>query len=166
MRVRRLPVDPGPAGWNSILPAADAPTRLETDTTADWLVIGAGFAGLAAARRLAQLRPEDRIVVLDAKRVGEGPAGRNSGFMVDLPHDISKDSYAGSVEQDIRQTKKNRYAISFAREAAEEYGFSQEVFNPCGKINASASEKGDQHSREYMDHLRAMGGRIHLVGCG
>ena len=40
-----------------------------------WLVIGAGFAGLAAAKRLSQLRPEDRIVLLEGKRVAEGPGG-------------------------------------------------------------------------------------------
>ena len=53
--------------------------------------------------------------------------------MIDLPHDISTDNYAGEVEQDVLQTSKNRYAISFAAEAAEEYRFPQEVFNPCGK---------------------------------
>jgi len=26
--------------------------------------------------------------------------------MIDLPHDISTDSYAGAVQQDIRQTQK------------------------------------------------------------
>ncbi|MCA9772984.1 MAG: FAD-dependent oxidoreductase, partial [Myxococcales bacterium] len=49
-------------------------------------IIGAGFAGLAAARRLAQLRPQDTVVILEARAVAEGPAGRNSGFMIDLPH--------------------------------------------------------------------------------
>ena len=53
--------------------------------------------------------------------------------MIDLPHDISTDSYAGAVEQDVLQTSKNRYTIPFAAEAAEEYRFPQEVFNPCGK---------------------------------
>ena len=64
--------------------------------------------------------------------------------MIDLPHDISSDSYAGAVEQDIRQTMQNRYVIAFATKTAEDYGFSQEVFNPCGKINGAASEKGDR----------------------
>ena len=149
--------NPGVSGWYAILPEPEPPQVLTEDINAEWIVIGGGFSGLSAARRLLQLNGKERIVLLDSIRIGEGSAGRNSGFMVDLPHDISKDSYAGSVEQDIRQTKKNRYALSFAAEAAEEYGFSQEVFNPCGKINASASEKGDQHSREYMEHLRAMG---------
>ena len=75
MKVRRLPKDPGSAGWNRLLPEPGPADPLTEDTTADWLVIGAGFAGLAAARRLSQTCPTDRVVVLDATRVGDGPAG-------------------------------------------------------------------------------------------
>ena len=125
--------NPGVSGWYAILPEPEPPRILEQALTADWLVIGGGFAGLSAARRLQQLREQESIVLLDSIRIGEGSSGRNSGFMIDLPHDISTDSYAGAVQQDIRQTQKNRYAIAFAAEVAEDYSFSQEVFNPCAK---------------------------------
>jgi glycine/D-amino acid oxidase-like deaminating enzyme len=35
------------------------------------------------ARRLAELRPDDRIVLVEATRVGYGTSGRNAGFMLD-----------------------------------------------------------------------------------
>jgi glycine/D-amino acid oxidase-like deaminating enzyme len=89
--------------------------------TADFLVIGAGFAGLAAAHRLSQLNPEARIVLLEARRVGEGPAGRNSGFMIDLPHDLASDDYGGAVEADRAQTRANRTGIGFAAEMAARF---------------------------------------------
>ena len=73
-KVTRLPKDPGPAGWAALLPEPPGPRLLEEERTADWLVIGAGFAGLAAARRLTQLRASDRVVVLEATRVGWGVA--------------------------------------------------------------------------------------------
>ena len=98
------PVDPGPAGWNAILPAAQAPDTQDGDLVADWLIIGAGFAGLSAAARLLQACPTDRIVIVDATRVGQGPAGRNSGFMIDLPHDLSSESYKGALERDRATT--------------------------------------------------------------
>ena len=81
---RHLPADDGDCGWLEILPAPPPATVLEGDERADAVVIGAGFTGLAAARRLAELRPDDRIVVVDAQRAGEGASGRSSGFVVDL----------------------------------------------------------------------------------
>ena len=69
-----------------MLPEPPPPRRLESDETADWVVLGAGFTGLAVARRLAELRPDDRIVLLEAERVGFGSSGRNSGFVVDAFH--------------------------------------------------------------------------------
>jgi glycine/D-amino acid oxidase-like deaminating enzyme len=50
---------------------------------ADFAVIGAGTCGCAAARRLAELRPDDTIVLVEATRVGYGTSGRNAGFMLD-----------------------------------------------------------------------------------
>jgi glycine/D-amino acid oxidase-like deaminating enzyme len=69
---------------------------LEGDRTADFVIIGGGFAGLSAARRLTQLQPKARIVVLEASRLAEGSAGRNSGFMIDLPHELAS-QFAGSI---------------------------------------------------------------------
>ncbi|KMW60815.1 Oxidoreductase [Candidatus Rhodobacter oscarellae] len=155
--VSRLPKDPGVSGWAAILPDPPPPRVLEDEITAEWLVIGAGFAGLAAAHRLTQLCPGDRIVVLDATRVGGGPAGRNSGFMIDLPHDLASDDYGGAVEADQAQTRGNRCGIAFAAEMAAAYGLSPEAFSQSGKINGAASAKGHRHNLDYARHLGAMG---------
>ena len=82
----RLPSHIGLAPWREIL-TAEPPNypQLDRSTTADITIIGAGFAGLAAAQRLTQLDPSLRVVVLDAGNIAEGASGRNSGFMIDLP---------------------------------------------------------------------------------
>ena len=86
---------------------------LDADVTADWLIIGAGFAGLSAARRLAQLRPGERIVVLDARELAQGPAGRNSGFMIDVPHNLSSGEYSSGDATGTRlEMAQNRFAIA------------------------------------------------------
>ncbi|MEM7753852.1 MAG: FAD-binding oxidoreductase [Pseudomonadota bacterium] len=157
IKVSKLPVDPGPAAWNCLLDTGPAAQVLDEDITADWLVIGAGFAGLAAARRLAQLCPTDRIVVLDARRVAEGPAGRNSGFMIDLPHDLSSSDYGGAPDKDKVLTADNRHAIAFAAEMAAEYELGDDVFAQSGKINGAATARGDAHNRDYAEHLATMG---------
>lgn len=159
MKVTRLPKDPGPAGWARLLPDLAPARSLESDIRADWLVIGAGFAGLAAARRLSQTDPGSRITILEASRVGEGPAGRNSGFMIDLPHDLASSTYAGALEKDRQQTEANRFAIAFAGEMARDFDLPSEAFARTGKINAAATEKGQQHNLDYATHLGALGER-------
>ncbi len=163
MRVSRFPVDPGPSGWSAILSTRKPFPALEESITADWLVIGAGFAGLAAARRISQACPEDQIVVLEAKSVGEGPAGRNSGFMIDLPHDLASEDYGGTLAADVAQTADNRAAIAFAEEMAAEFGLSKEAFARSGKVNAAATDKGHQHNLDYARHLEAMGEGFELL---
>lgn len=149
--------NPGQAGWNAILPPPAPPRVLEDAITADFLVIGGGFTGLAAARRLSKNRPEARIVLLEAIRIGDGAAGRSSGFMIDLPHDISAESYTSSMERDKQQTKMNRTALAFASAAADEYQFSADIFDPRGKINVAADDAGHKHNLEYAEHLHRMG---------
>ncbi len=73
-------------GWYAILPRPAPADRLKGQQAADWVVVGAGVTGLAAARRLAELAPEARIILLDEYRVGYGASGRNSGFIIDTPH--------------------------------------------------------------------------------
>lgn len=52
------------------------------DLRAPWLVVGAGITGLSAARRLATLNPDQTIVLVDAREIGQGASGRNSGYAV------------------------------------------------------------------------------------
>ena len=151
---KRLPQHTGPAAWNKILGAQSAATPLNSDITADFVVIGGGFAGLSAVRRLTQLQPNVKIVVLEAGRLAEGAAGRNSGFMIDLPHDLASDDYVGQgADADRMMIGLNRQAIEFARDAVEEYGTDPNYFDPVGKVNGSASVAGDAHNASYARHL-------------
>lgn len=155
--VSRRPVDPGVSGWNAVLPPRTPHGPLDASITADWLVIGAGFAGIAAARRLSQLDPGGRVVILEARGVAQGPAGRNSGFMIDLPHDLASDDYGSDVARDRAQTAMNREAIAFAAEMAEAFGLPGEAWAPVGKVNAAATEAGLAHNASYAGHLARMG---------
>ena len=156
IKVKKLPNDPGATAWNSILASRVAAPMLSERRNADWLIIGAGFAGLAAARRLRELHPVDCIVLLEACTVADGPAGRNSGFMIDLPHDLSSDDYGGALEADKQQTAANRAAIQFAENTARDFGLSEEALVLSGKINAAATSNGLANNRDYAAHLVAM----------
>mgnify|MGYP002629731870 CR=1 FL=1 len=139
------------------MPPAAPPEVLEARITADWLVIGAGYAGLAAVQRLAELHPGARIVLLEASRVGAGPAGRNSGFMIDLPHDLASAGYSGALERDRAETTANRAGIDFAAQMAERHALPEEAFARSGKTNAAATDKGHRHNLDYAHHLDALG---------
>ena len=139
-QARRLPVHRGPAAWSAILPGQPSPERLEQDITVDVAIVGGGFAGLSAARRLHEIDPGLRVAVIEAGRLAEGASGRNSGFMIDLPHDLSSQDYSGKgVGADERTIAFNRMAIAFARAAVDEYGIDPAFFDHTGKINGAAS---------------------------
>ena len=45
---KRLPRDPGPPAWRSIIPEQPRYPKLENKIITDWLIVGGGFAGLSA----------------------------------------------------------------------------------------------------------------------
>jgi glycine/D-amino acid oxidase-like deaminating enzyme len=157
MSIKPFSADLGSAGWNALLPARQPQPKLEDDIEADYLIVGAGFAGLSAARRISQLDTTANIVVLEARQVGEGPAGRNSGFMIDLPHVLSSSNYSGNADHDQSQTRMNRVAINFARDMVDSFGLPEEAFSPVGKINAAAGKTGLNNNNTYARHLNALG---------
>src|SRR5215469_7218249 len=158
MSVRKAlqtPSDINVSGWYSLLPEPPPPKILDGRRKADWVVIGAGFAGLSAARRLSQLVPGERIAVLEAQRIGWGAAGRNSGFMIDLPHELSSETYAGGLQKDLKQIRMNRAGIAFAAEAADEYGLG-EHFVRAGKHHGAATARGLSALAQFEKHLATL----------
>jgi len=149
--------NPGPSAWNELLPEREPLPSLSSNLTSDWLIVGAGFAGLSAARRVLQEAPNDSVVILDAQGLASGPAGRNSGFMIDLPHDLASDDYGGQIENDSKTIKQNRYAINFAKETVEALQLPKECFKEIGKINGAATAKGMRHNHDYAKHLSKLG---------
>ena len=132
------------------------PLHLEENETADFVVVGAGFAGLAAARRLTQLAPGARIAVLEAGRIAEGAAGRNSGFMIDLPHNLpGSEEMAARGEHELIML--NRHAQDFAEAAVEEYGIDPNFFDRAGKIDGAGAYAGHAANEREKAHLDSIG---------
>jgi len=94
---RRTPSYDAGNAWYKVLPKPEEPRRLVGDITADWAILGAGTCGLTIARRLAELRPDDTIAIIEASRVGFGASGRNAGFM--LNHNTHSESKDFAVEE-------------------------------------------------------------------
>ena len=150
----KLPKNTGVSAWVAMLPPRAERPQLEGSLTADVVIIGGGFAGLSAARRLSQIDPTLRVAVLEACVIGEGAAGRNSGFIIDLPHEVSAEDYGGDSTKKAREAiTSSRRAIALASEVAAEQGWGPDVFDPCGRYSVAMSEEGDHHLAAYAKQL-------------
>jgi glycine/D-amino acid oxidase-like deaminating enzyme len=154
----RLPKRAGVSGWVATLAPRTPRPVLNGPVVADVAIIGGGFAGLSAARRISRLDPSVRVAILEAGVVGEGPAGANSGFIIDLPHEVASDDFSGESEARFRQSVLiQRSAIALASEMAAENGWGKEVFDPCGRYSVAISAEGDRHLEDYAQQLTKMG---------
>lgn len=159
---KHLPQADGVNGWYETLPPLPEPRRLASRITADWAVLGAGLAGLAAARRLAELDPNADVVLIDAQRVGFGAAGRNSGFMIDLPHDLQSHDYAGAEDSDRDKIHLNRSAIDYMRSIVQRHDIDCD-WQEQGKIHGAINERGGQSLRAFSESLNRLGESNHLL---
>lgn len=153
----KLPRNNSLSGWVAMLPKRQANAALQGDSTVDVAIVGGGFAGLAAARQLTLSDKTLRIALMEAQEISEGPTGRNSGFIIDLPHEVSADDYAGAGGSEGRpDIFANRAALNLARTMAEENGWGRDVLDPCGKYNVAMGTKGDHHVHTYAGQLQAL----------
>ncbi len=154
----RFPREIGTNGWLETSKSKYFTTSVDQDHICDWLVIGAGFAGISASKRLTELRSGDKVILLDALGIGEGAAGQNSGFMIDVPHNINaKGDYLDSIKKDKATISLHREAIEFASQMVKEYEIPQNVFDKIGKLNGAATSKGISFNQDYKKQLEALG---------
>lgn len=88
--------------------------------------------------------------------MAEGASGRNSGILIDLPHELTSDDYAGHGDDHL-MIALHRHAIDFAKGAVEDCGIQHDDFDPAGKVNGASSEAADALNRSYADHLTSLG---------
>ena len=89
-------------GWvKDLIPRTNIKT-LQSNEDSEWLVIGAGYTGLSAARKLGQLYPNQKIILADSQLAGEGASSRNSGYLVDT---TLNDGFTSNKELDNYKKK-------------------------------------------------------------
>ena len=140
-----LPSDDHTNGWSKLAGPRTANPALSGDVRADWVVVGAGFAGLGAAHRLAINRPDDTVVLIEAHEVGEGASGRNSGFAIDLPHNVG--SSLEELEGSQKFMRLARTAIEHLETQLKTHGFGCD-WKQSGKYHAAVSQRG---TREVLE---------------
>lgn len=146
-----LPKNDEGCGWIKQLPPRRAQPALSGKQHADWVVLGAGFTGLAAARQLALLHPQARIVVLEAERAGEGSSARNSGFLVDSTLNEGHYSAAG-LEIYRRKYQIKCAGVLAVRRLVDDLGINCDL-EAKGKIHCTAVKS---HEKKILNFSRLL----------
>ena len=141
-------------GWAELLPERRAREPLSGDHRVAWAVIGAGVTGLASARRLAELHPDREILLLDARLVGQGASGRNSGFAVAVSH------FAGAFKADMMESHRrinriNQAGLDLLREQVATSAIDCQ-WREDGFIHAAADRAAIRECGHFRRYLEAM----------
>lgn len=153
MREQTFPSYSDRCGWNALLPARlpRAPARGRID--ARYAIVGAGFTGLAAARRLSEIDPSADIVVLEATSVGEGSSARNSGFLA--PTDIAAGADPASVAANDARNRYGNEGFAWLTDLIARYGIACDL-HQSGRIKAAATARGEAVVREFLAVVKAL----------
>lgn len=144
------------SGWNALLPPRCARTQSPEERHFEAVVIGAGVTGLAAARRIAELEPDARVLLIDSGTVGEGSSGRNSGFLINLPHNTGMSGHGSPVESARKQIALYNTGIDWLKSLIDRYAIDC-GWNPAGKYHAAATRDGERRLHEALRSYRDWG---------
>lgn len=148
--------DPTTSGWY-----ASSGPELEIalqrgDISCDCLVIGAGWMGLHAARRYAELNSQSSVVLVDAGRIGNNASGRCMGFVIDLAHNPRKRDFLEDIKGNNEELFVNREGIEYIRSAVEEHGVDCD-WDPQGKFHSAATDPGVKDLQNFASALDRLG---------
>ena len=134
---------------------------LDTNENCEWLIIGAGYTGLSAARKLGQLFPNQKILIVDAQLAGEGASSRNSGYLVDT---TLNDGFTSNKELENYKKKADIYKLGI--EVVKKFIKEHQVdcdWNECGKYFASSKSEDKNTLESFSDTLSKLGFEHNLL---
>jgi len=134
---------------------------LQSSQDCEWLIIGAGYTGLSAARKLGQLHPNSKIILVDAQLAGEGASSRNSGYLVDT---TLNDGFTSNKELDNYKKKTDIYklGIKTVKRFIKEYQVDCD-WNECGKYFASSKVEDKKILEKFSITLNKLGFENNLL---
>ncbi len=138
-------------GWLNQLPKRLNIKNLNDDLKTDYLIIGAGYTGLSAARKLSEINKNKKIIIVDAQLAGEGASSRNSGYLVDT---TLNDGFTSN--KDVENYKKKveiyKLGINSVKKYIKEYQVDCD-WNECGKYFASSKKLDASKAKSFSELL-------------
>lgn len=144
------------SGWNALLPSRSARTTRPEESHFGAIVIGAGVTGLGAARRIAELEPDTRVLVLDASVIGEGSSGRNSGFLINLPHNTGMSGHGSATDVARKQIRLYNQGLTWLKGLVDTHGI-QCGWSEVGKYHAAATADGERRLHAALKDYQEWG---------
>ncbi|MEQ1615712.1 MAG: FAD-dependent oxidoreductase, partial [Hyphomicrobiaceae bacterium] len=148
------PSYPDPCGWNAMLPPRRAKPSASGEIAAKYAVVGAGFTGLAVARRLSELDPDADIAVLEATTVNEGSSARNSGFI--SPSDIADGVSESAIAKSEAVNRYGTEGFNWLVALIKQYGIDCDL-QRSGRIKSAATAHGETVVQGMLETVRALG---------
>jgi len=148
-------VNDNSCGWINDLDKRSSIKTLDREQSCDWLIVGAGYTGLSAARKLSELHPNQKIIIVDAQLAGEGASGRNSGYLVDT---TLNDGFTSNKELSNYKKKTDIYKLGI--EAVKKFIKEHQVdcdWNDAGKYFASSNIKDENILINFGNTLDKLG---------
>ncbi len=141
-------------GWAELTQPRKASSHCQEKHRSAWAVVGAGFTGLSCARRLAQLHPKEQIILLDARVVGQGTSGRNSGFAV------STSQFHGPFKPELkseyqRVNRINHTGQSLLRELVQAHNIDCD-WHEDGFYHTAADKSSIKEYHYFVEHLERL----------
>jgi len=161
-KISSLPADDQSCGWYHLSKGRQIKPAHQGHSSARWVIVGAGYTGLAAARQLAIHFPDEQIVLLDAQEIGFGTSGRNAGFAIDLPHDIGAEDYIGDIAIAKTTMKLNLCGQSYLKELVERFNIDCQMKH-CGKYQAAVEARGIAVLDAYRSGLDKLGQPYQMI---
>ena len=148
-------VNDNSCGWINDLDKRSNIKTLDREQSCDWLIVGAGYTGLSAARKLSELHPNQKIIIVEAQLAGEGASGRNSGYLVDT---TLNDGFTSNKELSNYKKKTDIYKLGI--EAVKKFIKEHQVdcdWNDAGKYFASSNIKDENILINFGNTLDKLG---------
>jgi len=161
MKLNYLPQEDHTNGWSAILPPRTPRPALAQDVQVEWLVLGAGYAGLAAARRLAELNPSADIALMDAGTIGNNASGRNSGFAIDVPHNV------GSSLAELAKAKHYQRLLTAGVRELERLIAQYQIdcqWKRAGKYHCAVGAQAEDTLKHHVEELQRLGESFEWFG--
>jgi len=138
-------------GWLNQLPKRINIKILNKDLISDYLIVGAGYTGLSAARKLSEIDSSKKIIIIDAQLAGEGASSRNSGYLVDT---TLNDGFTSNKDLQNYNNKVKIYdlGIKAVRRYVKEYQVDCD-WNDSGKYFASSKLEDKNRAKSFANLL-------------